>query len=51
MKDAKYQICSRCIYDTKVPKITFDEKAECNYCKMSDDLKEMYHTGTEEGEI
>ena len=45
-----YQICSRCIYDTKVPKITFDVNGVCNYCEMIDNLKEMYHTGTPEGE-
>jgi N-acetyl sugar amidotransferase len=45
-----YQICSKCIYDTKVPKITFDENGVCNYCKMIDDLKGQFHTGTPEGE-
>lgn len=44
------QICTRCIYDTKVPKIEFDENGVCNYCKMSDDLKIMYSTGTKTGE-
>jgi N-acetyl sugar amidotransferase len=45
-----YKICSRCIYDTRVPKIIFDEKGVCNYCKMIDDLQEQYKTGTKEGE-
>ena len=31
--------CTRCIYDEKVPKITFDENGVCNYCKQSDELK------------
>jgi N-acetyl sugar amidotransferase len=44
-----YQICTRCIYDTKVPKIIFDEKGVCNYCKMIDDLMAQYKTGTPEG--
>lgn len=44
------KICSRCIYDESVPAITFDEKGVCNYCKMVDDLKEQYKTGTPEGE-
>ena len=29
-------VCSKCIYDTRVPKITFDEQGVCNYCKMID---------------
>ncbi|HEX2956977.1 MAG TPA: N-acetyl sugar amidotransferase [Chitinispirillaceae bacterium] len=44
------QICTRCIYDSRVPKITFDENGVCNYCKMIDDLKDQYKTGTPEGE-
>jgi len=44
------QICSRCIYDSYVPAIKFDEDGVCNYCKMVDNLKEQYKTGTEEGE-
>jgi tRNA(Ile)-lysidine synthase TilS/MesJ len=48
-KDANYQICTKCIYDTKVPKITFDQEGVCNYCKMIDDLKIQYKTATPEG--
>ncbi|MBS1920196.1 MAG: N-acetyl sugar amidotransferase [Bacteroidetes bacterium] len=44
------KICSRCIYDERVPKITFDENGVCNYCKMSDDLVKQYKTGTAQGE-
>lgn len=46
----EYQICTRCIYDTKVPKINFDSNGVCNYCKMIDNLKGQYKTGTPEGE-
>lgn len=46
----EYKICSKCIYDTKVPKIEFDENGVCNYCKMVDSLKEQFKTGTPEGE-
>lgn len=46
----EYRICSRCIYDTRVPQIVFDENGVCNYCKMVDELKEQYKTGTPEGE-
>jgi N-acetyl sugar amidotransferase len=45
----KEQICSRCIYDSSVSKITFDENGECNYCKMSDALVAQFKTGTPEG--
>ena len=50
MKEKKHKMCTRCIYDTKVPGITFDTKGVCSYCKMSDELKEMYGTGSEEGQ-
>lgn len=43
-------ICSRCIYDERVPSITFDEHGVCNYCKMIDSLKEQYGTGTPAGD-
>lgn len=42
--------CTRCIYNEKTPAITFDEHGVCSYCKMVDDLKTQFHTGTPEGE-
>lgn len=44
------QICSRCIYDWKTPRIKFDEEGVCNYCHMIEDLQSNYKTGTPEGE-
>lgn len=44
------KICSRCIYDERVPYITFDENGVCNYCRQLDKLKSDYKTGTKEGE-
>ena len=44
------QICSRCIYDSNVPKISFGSDGVCNYCQMIDNLKKQYGTGTEIGE-
>ena len=44
------QVCARCIYDERTPRITFDANGVCNYCKMSDDLAVQYKTGTPEGE-
>lgn len=45
----QYQICKICIYDTKVPNITFNSEGVCNYCLMIDNLKKQYKTGTQEG--
>lgn len=44
-----YQICTRCIYDTRVPKIQFNAEGVCNYCEMIDGLKNQFATGTPEG--
>lgn len=38
-------ICSRCIYDDRIPYITFDEKGVCNYCHQHDQLEQEYPTG------
>lgn len=46
----QYKICSRCIYDERVSRISFDEDGVCNYCKISDGIKAQYGTGTESGE-
>ena len=43
------RMCTRCIYDERVPKIQFNETGVCNYCQMVDNLKSQYHTGTPEG--
>jgi N-acetyl sugar amidotransferase len=41
--------CTRCLYHSDIPGITFDEKGVCNYCHLHDELEEQYPTG-EEGE-
>lgn len=41
--------CSRCVYDTNTPSITFDEDGMCNYCQVHDKLCTDNPTG-EEGE-
>lgn len=46
----EYQICTKCIYDTKVPKIQFNADGVCNYCDMIEGLKLQYQTGTSAGE-
>lgn len=42
--------CSICIYDERVPNITFDSDGVCNYCHQIDELKSIYGTGTNMGE-
>lgn len=44
------QICSRCIYDTRVPGIQFDNDGVCSYCHMIEQLECEYNTGLPEGE-
>lgn len=43
-------ICTRCIYDSTIPAITFDDKGVCNYCLQIDGLQEQYETGTPQAE-
>lgn len=47
--EPNYKICTRCIYDTSVPSITFNDKGVCNYCEMSDNLISEYGTSKEKG--
>ena len=42
--------CKTCIYDESISSIYFDEEGVCNYCRMIEDLKKQYETGTPEGE-
>ena len=43
-------ICSRCIYDSNVPNISFDNEGVCNYCHQVETLVDQYSTGKPEGE-
>ncbi len=36
------QVCSKCILDTTVPEIFFDEQGVCNYCKINDEIMKQY---------
>lgn len=45
-----YRICSRCILDTTVNDIWFDENGECKYCKIHDEMEKEHPLG-EEGKI
>ena len=40
-----YRICARCIMDTSDPKITFDERGWCDYCRNYDaNILPSWHT-------
>lgn len=41
MTDNK-KICVRCVSDTSIPNIRFDNKGVCNFCKVHDKLEELY---------
>ncbi|KAA3607009.1 MAG: N-acetyl sugar amidotransferase [Calditrichaeota bacterium] len=38
----EYKICTRCIMDTSVPGIEFDDKGVCNFCAIHDTLEAEY---------
>ena len=44
------QICSRCIYDQRVPAIHFDDEGVCNYCRQVEGLITQFGTGQDKGE-
>ena len=45
MEEHKNKICSRCILDTTVTDIWFDESGECKYCKIHDELEKAHPLG------
>jgi N-acetyl sugar amidotransferase len=47
--EPNYKICTRCIYDSSVPSISFDENGVCNYCHQTDSLIDEYGTGKSKG--
>lgn len=47
---SEIKVCSRCIYDDRVPSIHFDSNGVCNYCHQVDQLIESYGTGQLKGE-
>ena len=47
MNKKNIHICSRCVYDETVPRITFDETGVCNYCHLHDELEIQYPLGAE----
>ncbi len=47
--EANYKICTRCIYDSSVPSISFDHAGVCNYCHQTDYLIQEYGTAQPAG--
>jgi N-acetyl sugar amidotransferase len=43
------QICTRCIYDDRVPSISFDNEGVCNYCRQLEKLVQQYGTAQPKG--
>lgn len=43
------RICSRCIYDERVPSIHFDGDGVCNYCRQVEGLVAQYGSGQPKG--
>jgi len=37
--------CTRCLYDERIPDITFDSNGACSYCKIHDEMDKEYPTG------
>lgn len=46
-----HQICTRCIMDSTVPGIRFDERGICNYCHTHDRLEHEFPIGGEGARI
>lgn len=49
LKCAEIKVCSKCIYDERVPGISFDDEGVCTYCRQLESIAELYCTGTDEG--
>src|SRR5436190_314198 len=45
MDGALGRVCSRCVYDEKVPGIEFGLDGVCNYCRLHDQMDRQYPTG------
>ena len=45
-KEPLNRICTRCIYDSSIPIISFDDKGICNYCREMEAMELQYPTGT-----
>jgi len=39
--------CARCLYDSTIPKIEFDDAGVCSYCHLTESLEQEYPVGDE----
>lgn len=46
-KSRTVRACARCIIDSTVPNVKFDEKGVCNHCRIHDRLNQLFPTGEE----
>jgi N-acetyl sugar amidotransferase len=42
-----FKVCSRCVMDDTVKGISFDEKGECTFCRIHDDLERKFPLNNE----
>jgi N-acetyl sugar amidotransferase len=40
-------MCSRCLYDSTIHNIEFDDRGVCSYCKLTENLEQEYPAGGE----
>lgn len=45
--ETSYQVCTRCIYHSGIPFISFDSYGVCNYCGQYDQMQTEYPIGAE----
>jgi N-acetyl sugar amidotransferase len=46
-----FKLCSRCVYDSSIPGITFNSQGMCHYCQLHDNLEKEYPGGRAGEEI
>ena len=44
-----YQQCSKCLFDTKIGDVSFNNEGVCNYCELIEKIANDYGTGSEKG--
>lgn len=45
------RVCKRCVMDTTIPDIWFDEGGECKYCKIHDEMERLHPLSEGEGKL
>ena len=39
---SNYKICTKCVCDTSIPGISFDDIGICNFCTIHDEMEKQY---------